>query len=66
MMPARPYNDKYAQIALGLSGKVSKKVDRLKIAPVLWNLADYLESVDSVGKHDQHLIQMGVKWIKDL
>ena len=61
----RPYDDKYAQIALGLSDRVRKKVDRFDLASSLWRLADYLESED-VGKHKQHLIQMGVKWIKEL
>ncbi|MGH8758109.1 MAG: hypothetical protein ACREVW_01115 [Burkholderiales bacterium] len=33
------------------------------MAGVLWRLADYLESVDD-GKHEQHLLMLGAKWIK--
>lgn len=65
-MPARPFNDKYAQIALGLRERIARKVDRFELAPTLWKLADYLESQDDGKKHEQHLIQLGVKWVKAL
>lgn len=58
-------NDKYAKIALGLRDRIAKKVDRFDLAPTLWNLADHLEKQDT-GKHEQHLIQIGVKWVNAL
>ena len=61
----RSYEDKYANLALGLADRVRKKVDRFEVTPTLWKLADYLEA-NGEGKHEQHLIQMGVKWIKEL
>ena len=64
----RAYDDKYAKLALTFSSKISKKVGKElpdRIAPTLWALADYLESVDD-GKHDQHLLMLGSKWLKQL
>ena len=61
----RPYDDKYAKLALTFGDKISKKVDRFEIAPTLWKLADYLEQQDN-GKHEQHLLMLGSQWLKRL
>lgn len=58
----RPYDDKYARLALQMTETLRKKVDRFALAPMLWALADYLESVDD-GKHEQHLLMLAGKWI---
>ena len=61
----RPFDDKYAKLAFTFHPKIAKKVDRFQIAPTLWELADYLESQDG-GKHEQHLLMLGSKWLKQL
>lgn len=61
----RPYTDRYAKLALRLHSKISKKVDRFKVAPLMWELADYLESQDD-GKHEQHLLMLASKWVREL
>lgn len=45
-----------------MTEEIRKKVDRFQLAPTLWALADYLESVDD-GKHEQHLLMLASKWI---
>lgn len=61
----REPTDKYARLAISLADRARKKVDRFALAQTLWNLADYLQAQDN-GKHEQHLIQLGVKWINGL
>ena len=62
----RDFNDKYAALALTFHRKIAAKVDRFQIAPTLWGLADYLQSVDDGKKHEQHLIMLGRKWLEQL
>ena len=50
----RHWTDKYAKLALQFQIK----------PPLLWELADYLESQDN-GKHEQHLLMLASKWIKN-
>lgn len=64
-MPLRPYDDKYAKLALRFSPKISKRVAKGDLAPMLWALADYLEANDN-AKHEQHLLMLASKWVKDI
>ena len=61
----RPYDDKYAELAMRLHSSISRKVNRFQIAEKLWALADYLELV-GVGKHEQYLLMLASKWVKAL
>lgn len=62
----RPYDDKYAGLAYKLHTKISQKVDRFDIAKTMWKLADYLQAQDTEPKHEQHLIMLASKWVKEL
>ena len=59
-------NNKYCRIAEQFHSKISKKVDRFDIAKNLWDLAWYLKSVDDGKKHEQHLVMLASKWVKEL
>ncbi len=61
----RPHDDKYAQLAMRFHSAIGKKVGRFNKAPMLWTLADYLES-HGKDKHEQHLIMLASKWVKAL
>ena len=59
----RSFDDKYAHLALRMRPQISKKVDRFQLAPTLWKLADYLQTIDNGKKHEQHLIMLASKWV---
>lgn len=50
---------------MGFHAQIGKKVGRFEKAQKLWKLAAYLEEQDT-GKHEQHLIMLASKWVKNL